>query len=161
MKRWVVLNPVQRQCLVTLLSLGTTASCMISRKRGLTSLQIVYWKEAYKFHWAGIFLFESFPDCSTEMASERIIIAGLLVFIFCQAFSSPAGRFVQLLTWSRMALNVKWEKLGWLLCARNHIVTLLRNVFVLLESLEEIRRIRIRIEEALSWVTVFSEILIR
>ena len=95
------------------------------------------------------------------MASERIIIAGLLAFIFCQAFSSTAGRFVQFLTWFRMALNVNEKNEVWLLCARNHIVTLLRNAFVLLESLEEMRRIRIRIEEALSWVTVFTEILIR
>ena len=84
------------------------------------------------------------------MASERIIIAGLLVFIFSQAFSSAAGTFVQFLTWFRMALNVKLGKLGLATLCENHIVTLLRNVFVLLESLEEIRRIRIRIEEALS-----------
>ena len=75
------------------------------------------------FTGLGYFCLNLLPDCSLKMASERIVIAGLFAFIFCQAFSSTAGRFVQILTWLRMVFNVKWEKIGLslpALCEKSH-----------------------------------------
>ena len=123
MKRWVVLNPTPPQCMVTLLSLGTTASCMISEKTRLDFLIDRFLKKGLTTSLGRNISVWIYCQIIVNMASERIVIAGLFVFIFCQAFSSTSGRFVQILTWFRMVFNVKWEKIGLslpALCEKSH-----------------------------------------
>ena len=123
MKRWVVLNPTPPQCLVTLQSLGTTASCMISEKTRLDFPIDRFLKKGLTTSLGGNISVWIYCQIVVKMVSERIVIAGLLVFIFCQAFSSTAGRFVQFLSWFRMVFNVKWEKIGLslpALCEKSH-----------------------------------------
>ena len=55
-----------------------------------------------------------------KMASERIVIAGLFVFIFCQAFSSTAGRFVRFLTWFREMRKNRLKFALPALCEKSH-----------------------------------------
>ena len=122
MKRWVVLNPTPPQCMVTLQSLGTTASCMISEKTRLDFLIDRFLKKGLTTSLGRNISVWIYCQIVVKMASERIVIAGLFVFIFCQAFSSTAGRFVQFLTWFRMVFKVEWEKRLSLpaLCEKSH-----------------------------------------
>ena len=137
--------------MVTLQSLGTTASCMISEKTRLDFLIDRFLKKGVTTSLGRNISVWIYCQIIVKMASERIVIAGLFVFIFCQAFSSAAGRFVQFLTWFRMVFNLKWEKIGlslpWEvcpLCVRNHIVTLLKKRVCFIRITTE----EIRIEES-------------
>ena len=90
------------------------------RKQGLTSLSIDRFLKKGLTTSISVWIY---CQIVVKMASERIVTAGLFVFIFCLAFSSTAGRFVQFLTWFRMVFNLKWEKIGLslpALCEKSH-----------------------------------------